>query len=278
MAYWDSFGYDLSYWDSFGYEWSRWGRTQLDGPGRDESERTFREKTGLTPEDVRGKRVLDVGCGAGRFLEVVSRWGAKWAVGVEPSEAVRVAYDNLSELDRIRFTPQATTGNVGLYRMTLATFAGSQPEGEFDIVYCIGVLHHTPDPAASFRAVARLVKPGGLLCVWVYGKMGPWSKVSDRYRKITVHLPWPLLRALCLLAVPWDYLRRIPGIGKYLWALVPCSMHPNWRWRWLDTFDWYSPRYQSKHTVEEVTGWFARAGFTDIRARDVPISVRGRRP
>jgi SAM-dependent methyltransferase len=149
----------------------------------------------------------------------------------------------------------------------------------YDLVYCLGVLHHTPDPAASFRSIATLVKPGGMLCVWVYSRdMGAWTKVTDLYRKVTVHLPWPLLRAICLLAAPWDYVRRIPGIGKWIWGLFPCSTHPNWRWRVLDQFDWLSPVYQSKHTALEVKCWFIEAGFTDIEVLPFPVSVRGRRP
>jgi SAM-dependent methyltransferase len=258
----------MNYWDSFGFEWSHWSQTQLDGPGRDESEKTFRLKTGLIPQDVKGKVVLDVGCGMGRFLEVVSRWGANRAVGLEPSDAWIAAEENLKDRSNCAVWPGALDDEV----------VHSTPNF-FDIVYCLGVLHHTPDPAASFRNIARLVKPGGMLCVWVYSRdMGVWTKVTDFYRKVTVHLPWPILRAICLIAAPWDYVRRIPAVGKWIWGLFPCSTHPDWRWRWLDTFDWYSPRYQFKHTVAEVKSWFIDEGFTDIEVLPVPVSVRGRRP
>ncbi len=258
------------YWSSFGYEWTRHPRTQLDGPGQQESERTFREKTGLAPADVFGKRVLDVGCGAGRFLEVVSRWGAAEAIGLEPSAAVSNAWTNLRTLPNVGFVNCALAD----YEQRFATFRPNR----YDLVYCLGVLHHTPDPAASFRAMARLVKPGGLLCVWLYGPQGSWARVASLYRRLTVHLPWWLLHGLCHLAGPWHYVRRIPLIGPWLWRLFPCSTHPNWRWRVLDTFDWYSPRYQSFHTEAEVTAWFTAAGFTEIEVLPFPVSVRGRRP
>src|SRR5262245_54133923 len=68
---------------SFSYEWNRFNRVQFDpSNGTTESEDTFTEKTGLTAADVKGKLVLDVGCGAGRFSEVVSRWGGR-VVGID---------------------------------------------------------------------------------------------------------------------------------------------------------------------------------------------------
>src|SRR5262249_2893160 len=62
---------------SFSFEWNVHDRTQLDRfRGDDSSEQMFRIKTGLKPDDVRGKLVLDAGVGAGRFADVLLRWGA----------------------------------------------------------------------------------------------------------------------------------------------------------------------------------------------------------
>lgn len=251
----------VMYWDSFGWEWTRWPTTQLYGKENDD---TFTKKTGLRPDDVKGKYILDVGCGTGRFTEVVSRWGANLVCGADPSRAWVVAHENLKNRDNVRVGPVSIEEAKDY-------FSGLS----YDIVYCIGVLHHTPNPKQSFLQISKLVKPGGLLCVWVYGKMGSWDNVAQIYRKVTVHLPWWMLRVLCYIAGPWDYVRRIPYIGNYLWLLFPCSMHPEWRWRVLDTFDWYSPKYQSKHTVEEVRGWFEEAGFMDVKECEIPVSVRG---
>lgn len=249
------------YWDSFGYEWTRWSKTQLYGKENDE---TFTKKTGLREEDVKGKTVLDVGCGTGRFMEVVARWKAHWVVGIDPSEAAKVARKNLG----------AIYDNISVGQLSIEEYRGSS----YDIVYCIGVLHHTPNPKQSFMQLTKLVKPGGLLCVWVYQKMGMWVKIADIYRVVTVHLPWWLLRVLSLYSIVWGLWPKVPIVGGYIWGMIPCSAHPNWRWRILDTFDWYSPKYQSKHTVEEVKGWFVEAGFMDIEECEIPVSVRGWRP
>jgi glycine cleavage system aminomethyltransferase T len=59
---------------------------------------------------------------------------------------------------------------------------------------------------------------------------------------------------------------------------LPVSIHPEWRVRLCDTFDWYSPKFQWKHTIEEVSGWFEHAGMVDLSTDGFPVSVRGRRP
>jgi hypothetical protein len=56
------------------------------------------------------------------------------------------------------------------------------------------------------------------------------------------------------------------------------SHNPDPEWRVLDTFDWYSPWYQSKHTYEEVFRWFESCGLEDLRVIEQPIAVQGRRP
>ena len=78
----------MTYTDSFGYQWTTFRKTQLDDADRAESEETFALKTGLRPADVEGRTVLDVGCGMGRFADVVARWGAAEVVGMDMSRAV----------------------------------------------------------------------------------------------------------------------------------------------------------------------------------------------
>ena len=59
--------------------------------------------------------------------------------------------------------------------------------------------------------------------------------------------------------------------------LPPISTEPYWEDRVLDTFDWYSPTYQWKHTYPEVYGSFRNAHLTDIQLGDVPVSVSGKK-
>ncbi|HYL81164.1 MAG TPA: methyltransferase domain-containing protein [Candidatus Acidoferrum sp.] len=253
-----------AYTASFGFEWNRHRQTQLDDATSRESEETFRAKTGLSPEAVAGRLVLDVGCGMGRFADVVSRWGGH-VVGIDLSLAVEAAHANLGGRENVRIL------QADLFHLPF------QP-GTFDIVYSLGVLHHTPDCEKAFRQLVPFVRPGGRLCVWVYGAMGSWEPFSRLYRKATVRMPKRLLHALCRLAIPWYHVCRLPLIGGLLWTILPISRHPDPEWRVLDTFDWYSPRYQSLHAYPEVYGWFATEGFTDIRLLDFPVAVSGHRP
>jgi SAM-dependent methyltransferase len=250
---------------NFGFEWNRHRRTQLDGPGSDESERTFRRKTGFTPADLAGKLVLDAGCGMGRFADVASRWGATVA-GVDLSSAVDAAHANLGDRERVH------VAQADIFRLPFA-------DATFDAVFSIGVLHHTPDTRAAFERLARLVKPGGRISIWLYASYanGQWM-VSNLLRRWTWRLPPRVLHALAHVAVPKYHVDRLPGIGRASRLLLPVSRHPRPEWRVLDTFDWYSPRYQWKHTYEEVFPWFEAQGLTDIRVLGAPVALQGRRP
>lgn len=252
------------YADSFSFEWNRHRLTQLDTAYSDESERTFRQKTGFGPEDVKDKLVLDVGCGMGRFADVVSRWGGN-VVALDLSDAVEAAYRNLGHKDNILIL------QADLFQMPFC-------EESFDVIYSIGVLHHTPDCEKAFRQLPRFLKPGGRIAIWVYGPMGPWVKFADIYRRFTVRMPPRLLHALCHVAIPLYYLYRIPRVGQLLWNVFPTSIHPDPDWRVLDTFDWYSPKYQSKHTYPEVYRWFRSEGLLEIQLLDFPVAISGVKP
>ena len=250
---------------NFSFEWLRYRTTQLDGAEGGESERTFRQKTGLRPEDVRGKRILDAGCGMGRFAEVVSRWGGR-VVAVDLSRAVEAARANLSGRDNV-LVMQADLSRLPF------------PEGSFDLIYSLGVLHHTPDCERAFRTLTRYLAPGGTMALWVYAQDGGrWMRCSDFYRRFTVGMSPRLLHRLCTVAVPLYYLVKLPLVGRLIWTLAPISVHPDPAWRVLDTFDWYSPRYQSKHTYPEVYRWFQSEGLERINVFDVPVALSGVKP
>ena len=250
------------YTDSFSFEWLRYRQTQLDAAQGGESERTFRAKTGWTPDDVKGRLILDAGCGMGRFAEVVSRWGGR-VVAVDLSRAVDAAQENLAGRDHV-LVCQADLRELPF------------PDGCFDLIYSIGVLHHTPNCEQVFRGLIRYLAPGGTIAVWLYANDGGvWIAFSDFYRRFTTKLPSRMLHALAHLAVPAYYFYQIPVLGRMLWTIVPMSMHPRPAWRVLDTFDWYSPRYQSKHTDAEVISWFQAEGLVDIKPLGMPVAVSG---
>jgi SAM-dependent methyltransferase len=256
---------------SFSYEWNRWNRVQLDdASGGGESEDTFVEKTGLSADDVRGKVVLDVGCGAGRFLDVVSRWGAE-AVGVDISFAVEASYANVGAREHVNVV------QADVFHLPFRDDA-------FDVVFSIGVLHHTPDTRAAFNGLPRLLRDGGVIAVWLYHYTDPvYRAASDFWRSIFSRVPswfayawcWLLVAALSPLyrsrAITWPLLRKLP-------QRIPVSPHPKFHWRVLDTFDWWTPVYQDKTcSPHRVVGWFGECGLRDLDVLTHDTSVRGRR-
>ncbi len=263
---------DGNYADSFGYQWRRFQRTQLDDAEKNMSELDFVQKTGLKPEDLKGKMVLDVGCGMGRFAEVATRWGAR-VVGIDLSAAAEVAARNLSDREFVAF--QADVFSLPFV-----------PES-FDCVYSMGVLHHTPDCEKALKALPQYLKPGGTLAVWLYSGYNNWYRFSDQYRKITHRLSPRVLHGFFRIAVPFFYwldrgLRVVPFIGKPAAGLIhhvfPVNRHRDPEIRVLDTLDWYSPKYQSKHTYEEVFRWFESCGLEGLSVGNFAVGVRGRKP
>jgi len=100
------------------------------------------------------KTVLDVGCGGGILSDSMARKGAN-VTGIDLStKALRVA--RLHALE-------AQTANLQFREVSVEALAAEQP-GSFDVVTCMEMLEHVPDPASVVHACARLVKPGG----WVF--------------------------------------------------------------------------------------------------------------
>jgi len=251
---------------SFGWEWLRYPGSR---PG---DEAIFLEETMIPREAFAGKAVLDAGCGMGRYSAVALALGAE-VVAVDMSESLlRVA-------EAARAEPRLHAVEGDLLRPPFR-------KGVFDVVYSQGVLHHTSDTRAAFSAVAELVKPNGLLSVWLYGKAGRYEDfasnpirsgrewvaahrrlawwivlarhgVSEFLRFFTTRLPVPIAYALCF---PLAALGVVPGL-KYL----TFSIDPDFQARVVENFDWLSPPYQWHHTKEELAAWFKEAGFTPLQ-------------
>jgi SAM-dependent methyltransferase len=254
---------DDGYVANFSFEWHRHARTQLDSQNADrQSEKQFQARLNRPLEWLEGKVVLDAGCGMGRYAEIAARYGAT-VVCADFSYAIDVARSNLARFPSVYFV------QADLARPPFA-------QETFDLVYSFGVLHHTPDAASTFQAVAKLVKPGGAMSIFVYAS---YNKAivysSDFWRRLTTRLPHSVLHWLSAAAIPLYYVYSLPVVGLVAKTCLPISMEPHWRWRWLDTFDWYSPRFQSKHTHAEVASWFQQAGFGELFVGEGEVTMAG---
>ncbi len=256
---------------TFSYEWNKWSRVQFDpANGRSESEETFTEKTGFVPGDLTGKLVLDVGCGAGRFLDIASRWGAR-AIGIDFSFAVDASNANLGQRPNVDVI-QADVFNLP-FRDEI-----------FDVIFSIGVLHHTRDTREAFLALPRHLKNGGEMAVWLYYYTDQlYNRASDFWRRVVRGWPNGAIYAFCwALCLVFSRLYSQPFMSRRPWGhlrrVLPVNTHPDWHWRVLDTFDWYSPVYQDKDcSPERVVSWCRESQLRNVELLSFPTSIRARK-
>jgi SAM-dependent methyltransferase len=235
-------------------------------------------------------RILDAGCGNGRVTALLAEHAAEGAevVGADMT-ALEVSRENLAGLDNVSIREADLLGGLGHL-------------GRFDFVYCQEVLHHTGDAAGAFANVASTLAPGGELAVYVYRRKAPAREFADDHvRRAIAALPYEQAMEEC---------RRIAEVGRALSAVGATVTVPDvptlgieageydvqrfvyhffMKCFWSDeldaegnavlNYDWYHPDQCSRHTVEEVRGWFAEAGLGVVHEHVDPygITMRGRR-
>ena len=168
-------------------EW-KWQWEQL----RDECEWLFRDWIAPnTLEDFRGTTVLDCGCGSGQHIGFTAPY-AKTVTGIDLN-ATSIAKERTSMYKNV-ILKEADIASMNLGEI-------------YDIVYSIGVLHHTDNPTASFQNIARHCTSGGKVIVWVYSKEG---NALNEY----------LLEPMKTLCIRWLPRRIVWWIGHILTAIV----------------------------------------------------------
>ena len=252
-----------NYASSFGYQWNLFRKEQIDSHnGTTLSADRFWPETGWTKESLKGKWILDAGCGAGRFLDVSSRADAD-VVGIDISSAIDAAKENLEGRENVHFV------QASIYELPFR-------EATFDHVYCIGVIQHTPDRDQSLRSIAEMVKPEGRLAVTIYPRK-PWTKLFSKYwlRPVTKRMRketlLKLIQAVMPVAFPvTNVLFRIPVLGKGFMFAIPVANYVHetqlnskqrYDWAILDTFDMLSPHFDQPMTEEEARRPLTESGL-----------------
>jgi SAM-dependent methyltransferase len=235
--------------DRFGYSWSRFHELT------EQQEEQFRRWTcHLDPEtDWRGKRFLDVGCGAGRN----SFWAMKY--GAASGKAIDVDEQSLAAAGK-----------------TLATFPTVEIQfqsayeidevNEFDIAFSIGVIHHLEHPKRALEKMAKATKPGGKVLIWVYGRenMELYVRVLNPLRKLLFsRLPvWCVrLIAYAPAAALWLLLRL--GLLKLEYFRLLATF--SFRHLHHIVFDQMLPKIANYWRRDEVEQLLAAQGLTGIR-------------
>lgn len=257
---------EANYADNFGMQWNHFRQTQLDShSGHPISADRFWLATGWRPEDLKGRWVLDAGCGAGRFAEVALNAGAK-VVALDYSSAVDACYANLKHHPNLH----VVQGDI---------YALPFERESFLFVYSLGVLQHTPDVAKAFAALPPMVAGGGRLCVDFYWKrFRTMMHAKYLFRPFTKHMPHPKLFGLLKRWVPSllalsQLLGRVPLLGQVLKRIVPVADYTGRfplsekqlkEWALLDTFDMLAPEYDNPQTAAGVRSWLEAAGLLDV--------------
>jgi len=176
-------------------------------------------------------RIVEIGCGTGQMCLYLVR-ADRVIVGADLTRASLILGAEAARrfrLDRVQFV------ETDLRRPGLKA-------GSFDVVYSAGVLHHTPNPRASFVRLAQLARPGGTIVLGVYNT---FARLPSRLRRLAARLSG-------FRVIPFDPVLR------------DRKSEPARREAWLR--DQYQHPEEHSHTLAEVQSWFAENGVQYLRA------------
>ncbi len=248
----------------FGYEWHHYDEILP------EYETQFRRWTPFfEPSDWKGRTFLDVGCGMGRNSYWPMTYGAAGGKAVDLDErSLTAARRNLA-----RF-PEVAVARESAYQLS--------DRGRFDVVFSIGVVHHLHDPERALASMRDAARPGGWVCLWLYGfENNEWVvRWFDPLRRaLFSRLPIGAVHALSILP------------AALLMALVRLRRNPPPYQRFLRTvsfphlrsivFDQMLPEIAHYYKRDEVLRLMESANLTDIEivwVNELSWAARGRTP
>jgi SAM-dependent methyltransferase len=273
------------YAEAFGAQWRRYRLTQLDSYTgttitRDRARRCLGEELW---DELSGKQVLECGCGAGRFSEILLDRGA-YVTSIDLSEAVDANGENFPIGDKHRIA-QADIRQL--------PFASQQ----FDVVFCLGVVQHTPNPEEAIACLYDQVKPGGVLVIdhytysisgytkilaplfWLYLRRLP-PKEGILWTEWLVDTLLPLHKAVRRFYPAQMFLSRLSPVRCYYHAYPELSDELQQEWAFLDTHDSLTPQFKHSRTPGKIRNTLERLSLRAISCekRGYCVEARGERP
>ncbi len=229
---------------SFGFEWSKFSDIYA------EYELNFLETISpLMLESLKGKLVLDAGCGAGRNSYFMAKAGADVIACDLSEKAVQSAIRNLEGLP-----------NVAVMQADICDLPNDW-QGMFDYIFSIGVLHHLPDPQEGFNKLVKCLKSGGAISIWVYGRKD--NKMAlylyEPLRRVTIIIPHSIL--YCLAFIPAV---MVEIVNKLKLPIFSHYKRFPFRTKWNDAFDMMSAPSAKYYTIEDIEKWYDDAGLDGV--------------
>ena len=255
---------------AFGWQWTHFQKSQLDShTGTTISRDRLTRCLGGDLSIVRGKTVLEAGCGAGRFTEILLSAGAR-VFAADLSVAVEANYANCAGASNY-FVCQADIRRLPV-----------RP-ASFDVVICLGVVQHTPEPEETIAALASYLKPGGLLAIDHYSEDYPVTTPRRVLRELLLRMPPERARRIALgtarALVPvhralWrrrrgfgrlrQYLGRVSPLVDYYDAYPELGTQLLSEWAVLDTHDTLTDQYKHLRKPNEIREALEDLGLADI--------------
>lgn len=259
-----------NYTDAFGLQWNVYRKTQLDSYNkttlsRDRARRCLGEECWDMLHRHQRSDVLEVGCGAGRFTEVLMSTGA-FITSVDLSSAVEANQENC---------PQGQWHRIFQADVLRLPFAS----GQYDLVFCLGVIQHTPSPEETIRRLYGQVNAGGWLVMdhYTYNlshftksaclfrmflrRMSPATGLKWTERLVGIFLP--LHRAVRTNRIAQALLSRVSPVSSYYHAL-PLDDDLQRQLSLLDTHDSLTDWYKHFRTKGQIRRALEGLGATDI--------------
>jgi SAM-dependent methyltransferase len=270
-----------TYADSFGVQWNYYGLTQLDSHSRASISRD-RLRRCLGEElwsSLPCREVLECGCGAGRFTEILLDQGGL-VTSVDLSRAV--------EANATNFPPD------GRHRVAQADLLALpfRPRS-FDVVVCLGVIQHTPSSEETIEALHEQVRPGGWLVLDHYSagpvrRLGLASLLRPVFRRLPPGRALRACEALVDATLPLHrragrfapLARRLTGVTSYYDRLPQLPDSAQREWAVLDTHDALTDWYKHARSSEQIRAILTRLGLEEIWVAEDGngVEARGRRP
>jgi len=237
---------------SFGYEWTKYSKIIKEF----EKDWIRYFSPFISPKEIKGKVVVDIGCGLAKQGYFTAKYGAKY-IGVDLSEAVEAAYANTKKFNSLIV-------QADIYNLPLNS-------SKINLYYSIGVIHHLPNPREGFNKIVSVMKKGSKILIWVYGRHKNKRAIYlyNPLRSITTRIPKKLLYVLCHIpAIATHFLNTISLIlekvgAKNLARKIPFYYYTKFPYSFKhnDSFDIFATPTQKYYKRSEIKKWFTGAGI-----------------